>query len=257
MWCGNTYPIRCELAQILLSYLISLSIVFPLPLVLRFLREIDLDDLFTIFISISDDNVPTVVTESVIPTPCCYTLMSDPPPGHGYPINVTSGFCHEPDHVQLHLGGRPARNGPSEGPQAGAPPGGSVPNINKQPNQTTNSNGGSVGAETEARPAGNGRAGPSEGPQPAGDGRATPSSSLPTSAGVGLTHTPSSDPQRCDKLLWPSASLNVTTSKDAVAWNANINSVTSKAQKNAAEKKSSEERYFSKFGIFRPSISSK
>ena len=178
-----------------------------------------------------------MVTESVIPTPCCYTLMSDPPPGHGYPINVTSGFCHEPDHVQLHLGGRPARNGPSEGPPAGSPAGGSVPNTNKQPNQTTNSNGGSVGAETEARPTGGRTNWPSA--------KATPSSSLPTSAGgrAGV-RAPSSDPQRCDKLLWPSASLNVTTSKDAVAWNANINSVTSEAQKATAEEKSSLERYF-------------
>ena len=44
-----------------------------------------------------------MVTEEVIPTPCCYKLSLEPLPGHGFPLKVAAGFCHEPDHVQLHL----------------------------------------------------------------------------------------------------------------------------------------------------------
>ena len=36
-------------------------------------------------------------------TPCCYKEVNEPPPGQGFPLNVSAGFCHEPDHVQLHL----------------------------------------------------------------------------------------------------------------------------------------------------------
>ena len=52
---------------------------------------------------ITDANVPPMVTEEVIPTPCCYKLSLEPLPGHGFPLKVAAGFCHEPDHVQLHL----------------------------------------------------------------------------------------------------------------------------------------------------------
>lgn len=46
-----------------------------------------------------DAGVPVAVSA----TDCCYTQMTEPLPGQGFPINVSTGFCHEPDHVQLHL----------------------------------------------------------------------------------------------------------------------------------------------------------
>ena len=52
---------------------------------------------------VSDADVPPMVTEDVIPTPCCYKKSLEPLPGHGFPLKVAAGFCHEPDHVQLHL----------------------------------------------------------------------------------------------------------------------------------------------------------
>ena len=100
-----------------------------------------------------------------MPSQCCYSLMLDPLPGQGFPIKVPNGFCHEPDHVQLHL------------------------------NQSADASGG--------RPAGH----PS-----AAAAQKDSSSSLPATS-LKPHHALS-----CDKLLWPSASLNVSTSRDAWEW---------------------------------------
>lgn len=98
---------------------------------------------------LSDAGVPVAVSS----TDCCYTEMTEPLPGQGFPINVSTGFCHEPDHVQLHL-----------------------KNI---------SSGWSAAANE-------------------------PVTALPSTMSTPEDLDSSS---YCDKLLWPSASLNVTTSE--------------------------------------------
>lgn len=89
----------------------------------------------------------------------------EPRPGQYVNINVSQGFCHEPDHVQLHLAG----------------------------NTTTKVSGGwSANSKN--------------------------SSSLPLPSKK--TQIPSSSnfhqKSSCDKLLWPSASLNVTSSEEPI-----------------------------------------
>ena len=65
--------------------------------------------------ALSDANVPPMVTEDLLPTPCCYKLSLEPLPGHGFPLKVAAGFCHEPDHVQLHLNESSAIDTPTSG----------------------------------------------------------------------------------------------------------------------------------------------
>ena len=116
-----------------------------------------------------------------MPTPCCYTLTRAPLPGQGFPLNVSKGFCHEPDHVTLHREGT-----------------GSNPTLDDEAKRNNGTlkhpNGRSVGVVDQV---------------------VTSSPSLPTSMTM---MTSQIDSQRCDKLLWPSTNLNITTSKDAFEW---------------------------------------
>merc|ERR1712018_445204 len=58
-----------------------------------------------------DASEPIVSTEADGSTPCCYTMMLDPLPGQGFPINNVASGCHEPNHEDqagLYGGGRTA-----------------------------------------------------------------------------------------------------------------------------------------------------
>lgn len=133
-----------------------------------------------------DETVPTVVTATDMPSQCCYSAMADPLPGQGYPIHVSSGFCHEPDHVQFHL----RRRGMSK-------------NYNNNGTVTNGTAGGS-----KQSPA------------------SLPSSSLSSSPATEKSNNNQNDNNnnnallapRCDKLLRPSAALNVTNSTRANEW---------------------------------------
>jgi hypothetical protein len=116
---------------------------------------------------VADANVPMGAGST---TPCCYTQMNEPLPGQGFPINVSSGFCHEPDHVQLHLGKQKQGNSSSPGRGWSA----------------------ASSASNELR---------SE----------SISESMTNKSSYGDFHSAHSS---CDKLLWPSASLNVTRSEE-------------------------------------------
>ena len=48
----------------------------------------------------SDASVPSAMKSTM----CCYGKGAIPKPGDGVSINVSTGFCHEPDHLQLEIG---------------------------------------------------------------------------------------------------------------------------------------------------------
>lgn len=113
-----------------------------------------------------------------MPSQCCYSLMLDPLPGQGFPIKVPNGFCHEPDHVQ-----------PSH--------------LNQSADAAVVAAGG--------RPAGHA---PLSAAAAAAQKDSSSSNTLPATSLSSSSHHALS----CDKLLWPSASLNVSTSRDAWEW---------------------------------------
>ena len=141
---------------------------------------------------VSDADVPPMVTEDVIPTPCCYKKSLEPLPGHGFPLKVAAGFCHEPDHVQLHL----------------------------NESDTGFSNVGNTGASSASAGAAGSTLKLSTSNSAFGIGKtnqAVISTSLPATFHAST----------CDTILWPSTSLNVTSAGNEYfnfntsSWNTN------------------------------------
>ena len=133
------------------------------------------------------------MTEAVMPTPCCYTLTRAPLPGQGFPLNVSKGFCHEPDHVTFHREG------------TGIP--GTANTLDNKDEAKKHKNGTLLKHNPNGRSVG----------EIVNQVVPTSSPALPTSD-VTLMTSQKLDSQRCDKLLWPSTNLNITTSKDAFEW---------------------------------------
>ena len=171
--------------------------------------------LFIFFIS--DANVPSALSSTM----CCYDKVTLPEQGEGVSINVSTGFCHEPDHVQLALGRIKNLTGvqspPSDHSSSGWPAAAAA----------------SAASSSSADPSADMSAvvGAAAGSVTSADSKQTsaaaanPFYSLPSSASSSSSvrsdsssssnfHSTSS----CDKLLWPSPKLNVTTSKQAALW---------------------------------------
>ena len=157
------------------------------------------------FYHISDANVPM----SGSSTSCCYKKMNEPAPGQGFPIKVSSGFCHEPDHVQIHL--------QNQQENAGARKRSAPANPSAVANQTHHSGSsggmgrhGLLGWSENISPYHSSASAALAAPSlPARTARSPPETEV--SADDAASFPPNSQ-EICDKLLWPSASINVTSS---------------------------------------------
>ena len=139
---------------------------------------------------------------------CCYGKGTIPKPGDGVSINVSSGFCHEPDHVQLEIGTKNDNNTLSK----------AVPGNHAMGD--TSIGGWSAlhtSAATSKSAAGiavnSYKSLPNFFSQSSSGSRKPQSFSSPTSFSSNFHGTSS-----CDKLLWPSSSINVTASEQAEKW---------------------------------------
>ena len=146
----------------------------------------------------SDANVPDALSSTM----CCYDKVTLPEQGEGVSINVSTGFCHEPDHVQLNNKNLTASAG--QGPPS------------------DHSSGWSAAASSADASADSSVTG-SKQTSAAAAAANTFYSALPSSASSASSSSSSSSSNfhstsSCDKLLWPSPKLNVTTSKQAALW---------------------------------------
>ena len=154
-------------------------------------------------ITFSDANVPDALSSTM----CCYDKVTLPEQGEGVSINVSTGFCHEPDHVQLNNKNlTSAGQGPPSDSSSGWSAAGGAPSSSADTTADSSSvTGSKQTSAAAAAPNTFYSALPSS---------ASSSSSTADSSSSSNFHSTSS----CDKLLWPSPKLNVTTSKQAALW---------------------------------------
>jgi hypothetical protein len=147
-----------------------------------------------------DANVPDALSSTM----CCYDKVTLPEQGEGVSINVSTGFCHEPDHVQLN---NKNLTSAGQGPPSDSSSGWSAAAGASSSADTTADSSLVTGSKQTSAAAANTfySALPSS---------ASSSSSTADSSSSSNFHSTSS----CDKLLWPSPKLNVTTSKQAALW---------------------------------------
>ena len=137
---------------------------------------------------------------------CCYDKVTLPEQGEGVSINVSTGFCHEPDHVQLNNKNLTAGQGPPSDSSSGWSAAGAPSSLSSSADTTADSSLVTGSKQTSAAAANTFYS--------ALPSSASSSSSTADSSSSSNFHSTSS----CDKLLWPSPKLNVTTSKQAALW---------------------------------------
>ena len=138
---------------------------------------------------------------------CCYDKVTLPEQGEGVSINVSTGFCHEPDHVQLNNKNLTATG--QGGPPSDSSSGWSAAGAPSSSADTTADSSSVTGSKQTSAAAAAPNTFYSALPS-----SAYSSSSTADSSSSSNFHSTSS----CDKLLWPSPKLNVTTSKQAALW---------------------------------------
>jgi hypothetical protein len=155
-------------------------------------------------ITFSDANVPDALSSTM----CCYDKVTLPEQGEGVSINVSTGFCHEPDHVQLNNKNLTEGQGPPSDRSSGWSAAGAPSSSSSSADTTADSSSVTGSKQTSAAAANTFYSAlPSS-------ASASSSSSTADSSSSSNFHSTSI----CDKLLWPSPKLNVTTSKQAALW---------------------------------------